>query len=416
MSNVTIIGGGVVGLCSAYYLHKQGYQVTVIDRNNITDGCSFGNMGYISPSHFIPLASPGIISQGLKWMLSSSSPFYIKPRLNMDLVRWGMAFWKKSTAKNVEASIPHLNNLLQLSRQLMTDIKNELNGSFQMIEKGCWMLYKSEKTGDHEKHLAEQAESLGLKTVICTPQQVQQYEPEVEVNVAGGVLYLDDCHMNSSHFMKALHQHLERSGVKFLLNTEVKSFRINNGVVTFVNTDKDKIETDEVVIANGSWMPEMAKAAGIHLLMQPGKGYSVAYDHLKRNLHHPAILVDDRTAMTPIDRWLRIGGTMELSGHNDQILPKRVMAIYDAVKKYYPNLDLPVPQAEKAWFGYRPVTPDGMPYIGKHSRLSNLVFAGGHAMLGVSAAAGTGKLVTEILSNKETTIDTSAFDVERFNR
>src|SRR5689334_14222010 len=150
---VTIVGAGVVGLCCAYYLNKAGYDVTVIDRNNITDGCSFGNMGYISPSHFIPLASPGIISQGLKWMLSSSSPFYIKPRLNWDLVRWGMVFWKRSTAKNVEHSIPHLNNLLQLSRHLMTDLKNELPASFDMIEKGCWMLYKSEKTGDHEKHL-----------------------------------------------------------------------------------------------------------------------------------------------------------------------------------------------------------------------------------------------------------------------
>lgn len=120
---VTIVGGGVIGLCSAYYLQKAGHEVTVIDRGDITDGCSFGNMGYISPSHFIPLATPGIVSQGLKWMMSSSSPFYIKPRLNIDLMRWGMTFWKKSNAKNVEDSAPHLNNLLQLSRERMNDLK-----------------------------------------------------------------------------------------------------------------------------------------------------------------------------------------------------------------------------------------------------------------------------------------------------
>src|SRR3954466_1313964 len=115
---VTVIGGGVIGLCSAYYLSKNGHKVTVVERNDITDGCSFGNMGYISPSHFIPIATPGIIAQGLKWMMSSSSPFYIKPRLNADLFRWGMTFRRSATARHIEESAPHLNNLLQLSREL----------------------------------------------------------------------------------------------------------------------------------------------------------------------------------------------------------------------------------------------------------------------------------------------------------
>src|SRR5215212_6599976 len=190
---VIVIGGGVIGLCTAHYLNKEGYEVVVIDQNTITDGCSFGNMGYVSPSHFIPLASPGIISQGLKWMLSSSSPFYIKPRLNWDLIRWVMTFWKSATEKKVIANTPHLNNLLQLSRQLMNDFYKELGASFTMIEKGCWMLYKNPGTGEHEKLLADQAAELGLKTISCSPQQVQEYEPEVELNVAGGVLYLDDC-------------------------------------------------------------------------------------------------------------------------------------------------------------------------------------------------------------------------------
>jgi len=411
---VTIIGGGVIGLCCAYYLNKEGYEITVIDRNNITDGCSFGNMGYISPSHFIPLASPGIISQGLKWMLSSSSPFYIKPRLNWDLIRWGMSFWKNSNAAKVKENIPHLNDLLQLSRRLMNDLKSDFNGSFEMIEKGCWTLYKNEKTGDHEKELTEQAGTLGLKTMICTAQEVQKLEPEVEVDIAGGVLWLDDCHLDSARFMNALHWHLQNAGVNFLLGEEVKSFEKINGKIRSVITRKEKIETDEIIIASGSWLPEVAKLAGIDLLMQPGKGYSVVYENMEKNLHHPSILTEARTAMTPIDRWLRIGGTMELSGHSDTILPKRVDAIYNSVKKYYPGLKIEQPQTNKAWFGYRPVTPDGLPYIGRHNRYVNLIVAGGHAMLGVSAAAGTGKLVTEIISHRPTSIDISAFDVERF--
>lgn len=412
---ITIIGGGVIGLCSAYYLRKAGYEVTVIDRNDITDGCSFGNMGYISPSHFIPLATPGIISQGLKWMMSSSSPFYIKPRLNLDLVRWGMTFWKRSTAKNVELSAPHLNNLLQLSRHLMNDFKKELPASFDMIEKGCWMLYKSEKTGEHEKHLAEQAHLFGLKTISCTAQQVQEYETAVELNVAGGVLYLDDCHIDSSKFMQLLHHYLEQQGVRFQLNTEVRSFERNNGTVTAVITDKEKNPCDELIIANGSWLGNISKLLGIKMLMQPGKGYSIVYNELEKNLQYPSILVDDRTATTPIHKWLRIGGTMELSGHSDNILSKRVMAIYNAFKKYYPKMNLPEPDISKAWFGYRPVTPDGMPYIGRHTKYKNLIYAGGHAMLGVSAAAGTGQLIKEIIAGEKPTIGLTAFDPERFS-
>jgi len=412
---VAIIGGGVIGLCCAYYLDKQGYKVVVIDRNDITDGCSFGNMGYISPSHFIPLASPGIIRQGLKWMLSSSSPFYIQPRLNLDLIRWGLTFRKNANEKKVHENIPHLNDLLQLSRKLMNDLKTEFHDSFDMIERGCWALYKNAKTADHEKHLAEQASKLGLKTEICNAQEVQVYEPEVEVDVAGGVLWLDDCHLNSSKFMKSLHSYLKDRGVEFLLNTEVTNFERKNGNIKSVITDKTKVDADEIIIANGSWMPDVAKLVGINLLMQPGKGYSVVYENMEKNLHHPAILVEDRTAMTPINRWLRIGGTMELTGHSDNILPKRVTAIYSAVKKYFPSLKISEPQPEKTWYGYRPVTPDGLPYIGRHHKYSNLLFAGGHAMLGLSAAAGTGKLIEEIIDNKKASIDLSAFRVERFS-
>jgi len=413
--NITIIGGGVVGLCCAYYLNKEGYQVSIVDRHDITDGCSFGNMGYISPSHFIPLASPGIVSQGLKWMLRSSSPFYIKPRLNWGLVQWGLTFWKNSNAQRVKESIPHLNNLLQLSRELMNDLKRELNDSFTMIEKGCWTLYKTKKTGDHEKHLTEQAVSLGLKTQTYTAAQVQELESEVEVDVAGGVLWLDDCHLDSGKLMRSLHRDLQASGVKFFLNAEVKGFERTNGKINAVITNKEKLIADEVIVANGSWMPNVAKMAGVHLLMQPGKGYSVVYENMEKNLRRPAILIEGRTAMTPIDRWLRIGGTMELSGHSDNILPKRVMAIYDAVREYFPSLDISRPEPGRAWYGYRPVTPDGLPYIGKHKKFSNLTFAGGHAMLGVSAAAATGKLVNEIIGSRPTSIDILAFEPGRFS-
>jgi len=213
--------------------------------------------------------------------------------------------------------------------------------------------------------------------------------------------------------MQSLYTHLKKAVVEFWLNTEVKSFEKSGDKIKAVTTDQGKIETEELVIANGSWLQEVSKLLNINILMQPGKGYSIVYNDLPKNLLYPSILVDDRTATSPINRWLRIGGTMELSGHSDNILPKRVLAIYHAFNKYYPSMKLPVPDTSKAWFGYRPVTPDGMPYIGRHTRYSNLTYAGGHSMLGVSAASGTGKLVQEIISNTKSSVDLVAFNPER---
>jgi D-amino-acid dehydrogenase len=414
MSEVTVIGGGVIGLSTAYYLNKAGYEVTVIERGDITDGCSFGNMGYISPSHFVPLASPGIISQGLKWMFSASSPFYIKPRLDLDLMQWGYHFWKSSTAAKVEKNSPHLNSILQMSRKLVDDLRNDIGDSFSMQTIGCLMMCKQQKTLDHEFHLADEAEMLGLKVDRLVKAQVQALEPDVEIDVAGAVLFKDDCHFNPGKMMLALKAYLDTKGVKFQLNTTVTGFEKANKKITAIITDKGKFNCDQIILATGSWLPVVAKMMGIKILLQPGKGYSYTYPHIEKNIKYPAILVDGRCAITPWGKELRIGGTMELSGINNNVLVKRMEGVYNSAKDFYPGLKIDFPPADKIWNGLRPVSPDGLPYIGRHSAYDNLVIAGGHAMLGISEGTGTGRLVTEIIQRKTTSIDIKAFNVERF--
>ena len=411
---VVIVGGGVIGLSSAYYLQRAGYQVTVIEKGDITDGASFGNAGYVSPSHFIPLATPGIVAQGMRWMLSSTSPFYIKPRFNWDLLRWLLAFYKKANAANVEHGAPHLNNILQMSRELTVDMRDQLGNTFRMQEVGCFMLYKNANTEKHELELAGEAAHFKVDTKVLTAQEIQAMEPDVEVNVRGGILYPLDCHMHPGDFMATLKKHLGQAGVKLQLNTAVTGFEKNGEKITAVITDKGKFPCEELVLANGSWLPLTAKLLGVDLLLQAGKGYSITYQNVSRNLRHPSILVDDRVAMTPMGNDLRMGGTMEISGLESPTLVKRAQAIFKAVKNYYPNLPVEFPAEEKIWSGLRPLSPDGLPYIGRHSKYANLTMAGGHAMLGVSLAAGTGKLVEELVGGKKPAIDVSAFDVERF--
>ena len=412
---VIIIGGGVTGLCTAYYLQKEGIHSTIIDSGDITDGCSFGNMGYLSPSHFIPLASPGIISEGLKHLLSNKSPFYIKPRLNRKFLQWGLQFYRNSTQAVVEKNAPHLNDLLQLSRRLMNEIRDDIGDVFDMQEIGCMMMCRSRQTYQHELQLADTAEKLGLSVTRLNGAQVQQMEPEVEVKVAGAILFKDDAHIDPGKFMMAMKNYLEKNGITFLLNTTVNGFVKKGNAVTGIITNKGEYNSNNIVLSAGSWLPEIAKMLGIKLLLEPGKGYSHTYDHVEKNIRYPAILVDGRCAITPWKNKLRIGGTMEFSGINNKVLVSRMHGIYDSVKSFYPGLQIDFPPADKIWTGLRPVTPDGLPYIGRNKTYKNVIIAGGHAMLGISEAAGTGKIVTGLIEEKNAVIDISAFDPGRFS-
>ncbi len=410
---ITIIGAGVIGLSTAYYLQKEGHDVTIIDRGNGTNNCSFGNAGYISPSHFIPLASPGIVAQGLKWMLSATSPFYIKPRLDTSLIKWGWSFYRNANEKTVQENAPHLNNILQLSRSLMIDMNRDLNNGFQLETKGCLMLYKSAETGHHEAELAKEAKKFNIDAPVLSSNEVQAMEPEVEVDILGGVYFPIDCHLHPVRMMESLFSHCKEVGIKILFNHEVEGFESIDKKVQAIITNHGKITTEHLVIATGSWLEVISKKLGISLLLQPGKGYSTTYQNMQNNLKHPAILVDDRVAMTPMGRELRVGGTMELSGINETINMNRVKPIIQSANSYYKNLNLKVPTEDKIWTGLRPCSPDGLPYIGSSPHHDNVTVAGGHAMLGISLAAATGLLVKQIIQKEKTEIVMEKFRVER---
>lgn len=412
---VVIAGGGIIGLCCAYFLRKSGYDITVIDENEITSGTSFGNAGYVSPSHFMPLASPGIVAQGLRWMLNSSSPFYIKPRLSADLLKFCFVFWKNANKDTVNKNAPHLHRLLDLSLELTVQMKNELGNTFRMKEDGCLMLYKSDATAKHEIELAQTARAFNIETKILDVSGVREMEPSIADNVRGGIYYPIDCHLHPGDFMKAIKNSLERSGVKFLLNSTITGFEKTADTVNTVLVNNEKIACDQLILATGSWLPLLTKKLGVPVLMQAGKGYSLTFENIKTNIRYPAILVDKRVAMTPMGNDLRMGGTMEISGLHSATLIKRAKAIFDAAKEYYPHLPVSFPGTNMIWSGLRPLTPDGLPYIGPLDPYKNTWVASGHAMLGLSLAAATGKLTEELLSRKKLSVNIYPYRINRFN-
>ena len=411
--DVLIIGGGIVGLCSAYFLQKEGHKVTVLDKSDITSGASFVNAGYITPSHIIPLASPGMISKGIKWMFNSSSPFYMQPRWDTDFFKWSWYFHKSSTKEKVALAIPLIKEINIISRELFTSIKNSGDlGDFQLERKGLLMLYKTDKEGEHEMQVAKKASYLGLEVSSLNKKELDTLQPNVTMNVKGAIHYECDGHTTPTEFMKKMLEYLKRSGVIIKTNEEVIDLSTENGRIIKVTTNKNDYSPEEVVLAAGSWSDNLSKKIKIKLPIQAGKGYRINVPR-PTGITIPAILMEAKVAVTPMAEYTRFAGTMEFSGINDVIRKQRVEAIANATTEFYPEIKISEAEKLDAKSGLRPVSPDGLPYIGKSSSLKNLTVATGHAMMGWSLGPVTGKLVSEIISDKKTSMDINGFSPNR---
>ena len=411
--DVVIIGGGIVGLCSAYFLQKEGHKVTVLDKSDITSGASFVNAGYITPSHIIPLASPGMISKGIKWMFNSSSPFYMQPRWDTDFFKWSWYFHKSSTKEKVALAIPLIKEINIISRELFTSIKNSGDlGDFQLERKGLLMLYKTDKEGEHEMQVAKKASYLGLEVSSLNKKELDTLQPNVTMNVKGAIHYECDGHTTPTEFMKKMLEYLKRSGVIIKTNEEVIDLSTENGRIIKVTTNKNDYSPKEVVLAAGSWSDNLSKKLNIKLPIQAGKGYRINVPR-PTGITIPAILMEAKVAVTPMTEYTRFAGTMEFSGINDVIRKQRVEAIANATTEFYPEIKISEAEKLDAKSGLRPVSPDGLPYIGKSSSLKNLTVATGHAMMGWSLGPVTGKLVSEIISDKKTSMDINGFSPNR---
>lgn len=410
--SVIVIGGGIIGLCTAYYLDKEGCKVTVIDQSTITDGASFVNAGFISPSHIIPLAAPGMITTGLKMMFNSASPFYVKPRLDADFLKWSLAFKKSSTKKNVEKAIPIIKDINLLSKELFTDFYNDAAFNFQLEHKGLLMFYQTDKAGEKESKVAKRAIEEGLDVELLSLDDVKELEPNVELNIKGAIHYKCDAHTTPNEFMKQLYGYLKNKGVTFYTNEKVIDLDVLSDKVSKVKTDKREISADEVVIAAGSWSPLLTKKLGVQILVQAGKGYRIDVER-EVGITMPAILMEAKVAVTPMNGFTRLAGTMEIAGINNNINPIRVKAIAKAVENYYKGMQIQESEISTAAYGLRPISPDGLPYIGRLSKFKNVTIATAHAMMGWSLGPATGKLVSEIITDQKMAMNILAFYPER---
>lgn len=414
MAKIGVVGGGIIGLFSAYYLNKEGHEVTVIDKGDLAEGCSFGNAGMIVPSHFIPLATPGMISKGIRWMFNSESPFYVKPRLNPDLFRWGYLFYKNATHQQASKGAKALKELSLYSKAMYQQLANALPFDFGYHERGLMMLYQTKEVEQEEIETAHLANDHGIEARMLSPEEVQALEPDVKVKVRGGVYFPGDAHLTPQVLMSQLITHLKKSGVEFKPATEVVDFKVENGKITSLITQQDDYEFDEVILAAGSWSVALGKKLNLSMPMQAGKGYSFTLNDVEKNIKIPSIFLEARVAITPMGNSLRFGGTMEITGVDHSVSMNRVKGIVDSIPKYYPEMKVELPNKKDVWHGLRPCSPDGLPYLGRSEKIDNLIVATGHAMLGISLGPGTGKLVADLINGDSTGLSLTPFRPERF--
>ncbi len=398
MKDVVIVGGGIVGLCCAWHLHEAGMHVTIVDKGDFSEGCSFGNSGMMVPSHFIPLASPGMIGKGLRWMMRKGSPFYIRPRLNLELAQWLWQFYRSASKKHVAECAPLLRDMHIESREFYQLLNSKPGFNFHFDRKGILMMYQTAAGQHEEAETAEMAHELGIEANILSPGGIEILDPGISMNVRGAVHYPGDAHLAPHVLMQQMIASLRKAGAEFIGNSEVIKIDdqgIDGAIISLKNGEK--IKAKHLVVATGTWSGILMRKSGIKLPMQDGKGYSMTIHQSEGMPTIPAILTEARVAITPMGEKLRVAGTLEISGRDEKNNPHKVKSILSAASNYYPELIIADPGP--VWYGYRPCTPDGMPYIGRLSQDSSIILATGHAMMGLSLAPATGRMVKEIILN-----------------
>lgn len=413
--NVLIIGAGAIGLSCALHCARQGHRVTVLERNGAQrDGCSFGNAGMIVPSHFVPLAAPGMVALGLKWMWNPESPFYIQPRLDGKLFDWGIKFWRAANAEHVRRCAPLLRDLNFASRAMFEEFAAQTGNEIGLVTRGLLMLCKTQHGLDEEAKFAAQANQLGVPAEVLDPKQLAKLDPGVTMDVAGAVYFPKDAHFSPARYVAALQQAAEKLGVQFEWNCEIKSFAVRENKIAAVNSSTKEFSADEVVLCGGSWSPLLVRELALRIPIQAGKGYSLTLEKPRELPGLCSIFTEARMAITPMGTSLRFGGTMEIAGLNEDINPVRVQGIIKAVPKYFPKFSPADFAGVQPWRGLRPCSPDGLPYLGRTKKFSDLILATGHAMMGMSLSPITGQLVSEIVSGEKPSFDLSLLSPDRF--
>lgn len=412
-SDVLILGGGVIGLASALYLLKTGASVRVLEQGTPGGGSSHGNCGTITPSHAPPLAMPGMIGVALRSMLKADAPLYLNPRFDGPRLRWLLGFARRCNWRDFNQAASARLAILQRSRHLLGELVRDEKLDCEFVEGGVLYVYRTAaKQAADEQHHAAVLDRLGIEVHRLQGDDVESIEPALKPGVAGGLFHPGDARLRPDHYAAELARRVIELGGVIETGARIDDFTTGQGRISQVITSQGAFDGDNVLLTLGAWSPLLSKKLDLRLPMQPGKGYSLTYSRPTLAPRHALVLREASVCVTTWQSGYRLGSTMEFSGYAEGINRTRINALRRGAAE---GLREPEgPQLLEEWWGWRPMSVDELPIIGRSARWSNLLLATGHGMLGVSMSTATAELVASMLGGPASPVDALPYAPVRF--
>jgi D-amino-acid dehydrogenase len=410
---VIVVGAGIVGIACAHYLSQAGLRVTVIDQGKIAGACSHANCGYICPSHVLPLTEPGAIGVALKSLLNPRAPFRVKPRFSPALWNWMWQFARRCNHRQMLAAGKALQAILDASIDEYRKLIPELSLDCEWEENGLLYVLQTERG---MQHFAETdrllTEHFGVSATRIEGRQLPNFDPGLKPDLAGAFHYPGDASVRPDRLNAQWSARLADQGVQLVEHCQLTGLHKSSGRIVALQTSQGDLEADRFVLATGAWSSHWSTAFECHLPIQPGKGYSVTMSRVEPSPRYPMLLPEHKVGVSPFADGFRLGSMMEFSGFDTTIPAGRIQQLRDSAEPY---LVAPVDGvAEETWFGWRPMTWDSLPIIGRLPNLTNTFVATGHNMLGLTLAPATGRLIAELIAGETPHLDVAPYSVERF--
>ncbi len=391
---IVVVGAGIIGLGCAYELVRDGHDVTIADADAAGAGASHGSAAKITMAEATPVPAPGMVLQGLKWMLKPDSPLYVRPSLSPQFLRFMFTMARACNEADFARSLRVHLEMASTCNDVLDEWADD-GLAFEMHHKGVLLVFERRERFEHRVTLADAFRPFGLEPELLDADALHRREPCLSERARHAIFYPDDRQVEPASLTSALAKRLRELGAEVREHTRVLDFEHTGDRVSGVITDGGSIACDQVVLAAGTWTSQLASRLGAVLPIIPGKGYSVDYFPSPVPLTTPLTFDEAHVAVTPLDGRLRLAGTMEFGGTDTKINARRVAAVKRAAEVGFRDWDPATPHAAP-WAGLRPMTADGLPVVGRLQPDGNAVVASGHGMLGLTLAPSTAKTVRDL--------------------
>lgn len=417
---VIVLGAGVVGTTTAYFLAEDGHEVTVLDRQSAPGlETSFANGAQISACHAKPWAAPNVPMQALLWMFKPDAPLLFRPwRWDPPLWNWGFKFLRNCTTARLHTNMDRTLRVALYSRAVLKALRQKTNIQYDQLTQGILHIYRSAAEFAEGRETGAQLAKLGLPQDVLTPEECVKVEPALahaaKTDLAGGLMSPEDESGDAQRFTVELAKLAMTRGVQFQNGVTIQRIAAERGEIKRVITDHGVFEADAYVLAMGSYSPHLARDLGLAMPIYPAKGYSITVD-IENPAEAPTVSLTDETRYMVFSRLgnkMRVAGTAELAGWNTTLDPRRVEPLVRNARSLFPNASSYAQL--NAWSGLRPATPDSVPILGG-TRYGNLFLNTGHGTLGWTMACGSARVIADLIAGRTPEIDLEGLGLERFS-